>query len=71
MDEREVKNRNTAFSSKIVTRFWQETPSENNPYIADNCRCYGYDLEELTEKCSFVETLYLLFRGELPNRKQK
>ncbi|MDX2480570.1 MAG: citrate/2-methylcitrate synthase [Desulfuromusa sp.] len=70
MDERKVKSRNTEFSSKVVSRFWQEIPNENNPYIADNCRCHGYDLEELTEKCSFVETLYLIFRGELPNDKQ-
>ncbi|SEA11672.1 citrate synthase [Desulfuromusa kysingii] len=70
MDERKVKNRNTEFSAKISSRFWQEVPNDDNPYIADNYRCQGYDLTQLAEKRSFTETLYLLFRGELPNQQQ-
>ena len=31
----------------------------------------GYPIEELTEKCSFVEVAYLLVHGALPNREQK
>ncbi len=30
----------------------------------------GYAIEELAERCSFVEVAYLLFHGELPNREQ-
>lgn len=70
MNEREVKNRNTKFNAKIVSRFWQEVPSNNNPYVSENCRCQGYDLTQLLQKCSYTETLYLLFRGELPDKQQ-
>lgn len=31
----------------------------------------GYPIEELTEKCSFVEVAYLLVHGALPNLEQK
>ena len=31
-------------------------------------RYRGYDIEELAEKSTFIETAYLLIYGELPNR---
>ena len=33
-------------------------------------RYRGYSIEELAEKASFVEVIYLLFYGELPNKEQ-
>lgn len=30
----------------------------------------GYPVQELAEKCTFEEVVYLLWRGELPNREQ-
>jgi citrate synthase len=33
-------------------------------------RYRGYPIEQLAEKASFLETAYLLFEGELPNRAQ-
>jgi citrate synthase len=33
-------------------------------------RYRGYPIEQLAEQCSFLETAYLLFEGELPNRAQ-
>ena len=30
----------------------------------------GYPIEELAERCSFVEVAYLLLHGELPNRQE-
>jgi len=30
----------------------------------------GYPIEQLAEQCSFLETAYLIFNGELPNRSQ-
>ncbi|MCK4620831.1 MAG: hypothetical protein KAT62_01320 [Desulfuromonadales bacterium] len=68
--KREVKSRNTLFADKIVTRIWQEIPSELNPYSAKACFCHGYNISELMDKCNFVEVLYLLFRGDLPNQEQ-
>jgi citrate synthase len=54
------------FCNRPVTRIWQETPSPENPYVAEGARCHGYDLLELLEKARFCEVLFLLFRGELP-----
>ena len=31
----------------------------------------GYPIEQLAEKCSFLEVFYLLLHGELPNADQK
>ena len=62
----QVRKRDDHFVKHTATRIWQEVPSPDNPYIAAECRCHGYDLMELMQKRSFVDVLYLLFRGELP-----
>jgi citrate synthase len=33
-------------------------------------RYRGYPIEQLAEKCTYMETAYLLLNGELPNKKQ-
>ena len=33
-------------------------------------RYRGYPIEQLAEKCTFLEVAYLLLNGELPNREQ-
>ena len=65
-DNKVVKRRGETFTKRPVTKIWEEHPSLDNPYIAGQARCYGYDLFELMEKRRFVDVLYLLFRGELP-----
>lgn len=66
----EVKSRNEPFVQRAVTRIWQEQASADNPYIAESCRCHGYDLLELMSGRSYVDVLYLLFRGELPGKEE-
>jgi len=61
-----VKSRKEAFVEKTETRIWYEEPSNDNPYITKSNHCHGYDILELAKKRSFVDVLYLLFRGELP-----
>ncbi len=61
-----VESRNDVFAERTATKIWCEIESSHNPYLAESCLCHGYDLLELTQKRSFVEVLYLLFRGELP-----
>ncbi|MBU0730704.1 MAG: citrate synthase [Proteobacteria bacterium] len=65
-----VKLRDEKFVSRASTRIWEELPSDKNPYLAESCRCHGYDIIELARKKSFVDVLFLLFRGELPTREQ-
>lgn len=62
----QVKKRDEEFAQQITTKIWEELPDTINPYIASEARCHGYPLMALAEKRSFVEVLYLLFRGELP-----
>lgn len=64
------ENRNENFVTRTATKIWYEKPDPNNPYIASQCFCHGYNLYDLLEKRSFVDTLYLLFRGQLPNKNQ-
>lgn len=65
-----VRRRDEEFTQRVVTKIWQESPLPENPYIAESCRCQGYDLLELMEKRGFVETLLLIFTGELPGRDE-
>ena len=55
----------------VYTRFWQETPENDNPFAAALCRCAGYDVYgDLLGKASHIEYLYLLFHGEKPGPVQ-
>lgn len=68
---RQVERRPDNFVQKTVTKIWQEQPSAENPYIAENCYCHGYDQIELMAKANYCEMLFLLFRGDLPSDDQK
>ncbi len=65
-----VQTRGDVFATRTVTKIWQEEPSGENPYLAQRCRCRGYDLFDLMEKRGFADVFYLLFTGELPTADQ-
>lgn len=65
-----VTSRNEPFVEHTATKIWQESPSPENPYLAESAHCHGYDLQDLIKKRSFIDVLYLLFRGELPTRQE-
>lgn len=65
-----VQRRDVKYASRVVTEIWDEQPSPQNPYLAERCRCRGYDLFDLMENRSFMDMLYLLMRGELPSKEQ-
>ncbi|HIJ90743.1 MAG: hypothetical protein OEV89_08555 [Desulfobulbaceae bacterium] len=69
-NSQQVRKRDMTFASRTQTRIWQEIPSEENPYLAGQCRCHGYDILELAQKRSFADVLFLLFQGELPSPEQ-
>lgn len=55
----------------IYSRIWEEEAEKNNPFAASTCYCHGYDVYgDLLGKISWVEYLYLLLKGELPNRAE-
>lgn len=55
----------------IHTRIWQEEPEPDNAFAAASCHCHGYDVYgELLAHASWIEYLFLLFRGEAPTPQQ-
>lgn len=66
----DVRRRDDAFAQRTTTRIWQETPSPGNPYLATSFSCYGYDLLDLVQNCTYIEVFFLLFRGELPSPEE-
>ncbi|MHB8808609.1 MAG: citrate/2-methylcitrate synthase [Desulfobulbaceae bacterium] len=65
-----VEKRKIEFAKRTATRITEEQPAQGNPYLAENCRYFGYNLLELAEKRSFVEVVFLLLSGELPSTAQ-
>ena len=52
----------------IRTRIWQEEPEPDNPFAARAAYCHGYDVYgDMLGRASWVEMLYLLFRGGAPS----
>ncbi len=68
---RAVESRHAPFVERTVTEIWLEKPTEDNPYVASHLYCHGYDLIQLIQERSFVDVLFLLFMGELPNPQQR
>ncbi|MCR4304495.1 MAG: hypothetical protein NUV63_09780 [Gallionella sp.] len=55
----------------IHTRIWQEEAEPDNAFAAQSCHCHGYDVYgELLKQASWIEYLFLMFRGEAPAPEQ-
>lgn len=55
------------FGQVIHSAIWQEEAEPENPFTARTCYCSGYDVYgDLLGKASYLEYLYLLFKGERP-----
>lgn len=55
----------------IHTRIWDEEAEADNAFSAASCHCHGYDVYgELLGNASWIEYLFLLFRGEAPTIQQ-
>jgi len=68
--ERKVIRRAVKFAERIGTTICFEQPDKHNPFLATEVRLHGYEQLALMEKRSYVETLFLLFQGELPRVEQ-
>ena len=71
MVDRSVKSRKEPFSKKASTSIWKEDADESNPYLVSKTHLRGYSFDEITEQCDFIDTFYLLFLGDLPDKNQK
>lgn len=65
-----IKSGGQSFQESATTEIWYEKPSDKNPYIADKSYLHGYDLLDLVQHRSFVDVLFLMFKGELPTPEQ-
>lgn len=55
----------------IHTHIWQEEAEPDNAFAALSCHCHGYDVYgDLLVNASWIEYLFLLFRGEAPSSQQ-
>ena len=55
----------------IHTRIWQEEAEPDNAFAAQSAYCHGYDVYgDMLPNASWVEYLFLLFRGEAPSPQQ-
>jgi citrate synthase len=55
----------------IHTRIWREEAEPDNAFAALSCHCHGYDVyDDLLVHASWIEYLFLLFRGEAPTVQQ-
>lgn len=55
----------------ITTSIWLENEDQSNPYAPSACYCAGYDVfGDLLGKASWAQYIYLLFKQELPNKRQ-
>ncbi len=58
------------YASRAATGICLETPSDHNPFVAERRFIHGYDVVELAQKKSFIESLLMMFLGEFPSRDQ-
>jgi citrate synthase len=53
------------------SNIWEEEAEPNNLFEAKSCYCNGYDVYgDLLGKASWIEYLYLMFKGERPSSSQ-
>jgi citrate synthase len=55
----------------MQSRIWLEEPEPNNEFACRTAYCHGYDVYgDMLGSASWIDMLFLLFRGEAPSRPQ-
>lgn len=67
-----MKNKEQGFvyNNSSSTALCLEVAADNNPFLTEKRYLAGYDIEALTAKVSYIESLFLLFKQELPTPQQ-
>lgn len=51
--------------------FWEEEAEDDNPFATKEAYCHGYNVyEDILQKATWFEYLYVMFRGEKPTEVQ-
>lgn len=59
------------YQGRMSTSITQETPLAGNPYVAAERLTCGYSQTDLVRGCSYIEILFLMLQGELPDSAQQ
>jgi citrate synthase len=67
-----MKNKEQGFvyNNSSSTALCLEVAADKNPFLTEKRYIAGYDIEALTTKVSYIESLFLLFKQELPTPQQ-
>lgn len=53
------------------SNFWEEVAEEDNPFATKEAYCHGYNVyEDILQKATWFEYLYVMFKGEKPTPAQ-
>ena len=53
------------------SNFWEEVAEDDNPFATKEAYCHGYNVyEDILQKATWFEYLYLMFKGEKPTEIQ-
>ena len=53
------------------SNFWEEVAEDDNPFATKEAYCHGYNVyEDVLQKATWFEYLYLMFKGEKPTEAQ-
>tara|TARA_R110002074_G_scaffold287383_4_gene459131 strand:- start:19578 stop:20411 length:834 start_codon:yes stop_codon:yes gene_type:complete len=51
--------------------FWEEVAEDDNPFATQEAYCHGYNVyEDILQKATWFEYLYVMFKGEKPTEAQ-
>lgn len=64
------KEQGFVYNNSASTELCLEVSADENPFLTEKRYLAGYDIEALTSKVSYIESLYLLFKQELPTPQQ-
>lgn len=64
------QSRNDNFTKKIRTKICFEKPSDTSSWLPKEVYWHGYSQESLVKNKSYTDVVWLLIRGELPNKEQ-
>ncbi|WP_157964774.1 hypothetical protein [Algibacillus agarilyticus] len=59
------------FAKTLATQICDETPTKDNPFLAEERHISGYNIFDISQKLDYIETIFLLFKLELPSSQQK
>ena len=53
------------------SNFWEEVAEDENPFATKEAYCHGYNVyEDILQKATWFEYLYLMFKGDRPTKEQ-